>query len=56
MNDLPKLGNISPLIPAGDDVQKAIDFYQQQLGFSVIHREGNPVRMAIVKRDRAEIF
>jgi uncharacterized glyoxalase superfamily protein PhnB len=53
---LPKLGNISPLIPAGDDVQKAIDFYEQQLGFSVIHQEGDPVRMAIVKRDRAEIF
>jgi catechol 2,3-dioxygenase-like lactoylglutathione lyase family enzyme len=53
---LPKLGKISPLIPAGDDVQKTIDFYEQQLGFSVIHQEGDPVRMAIVKRDRAEIF
>jgi predicted enzyme related to lactoylglutathione lyase len=56
MSPLPKLGNISPLIPAGDDVEKAIAFYEQQLGFTTIHKEGEPARMAIVQRDSAAIF
>ena len=50
------LGNISPLIPAGDDVEKTIAFYEQNLGFTKIHHEGNPMHMAIVKRDEAQIF
>ncbi|MFB2936377.1 VOC family protein [Aerosakkonemataceae cyanobacterium BLCC-F154] len=56
MNDRPQIGRISPLIPAGDDLEKAIKFYEEKLGFTTIHQEGNPVRMAIVKRDNAEIF
>ena len=56
MDKQPVLGNISPLIPAGSDVEKAIAFYEQQLGFTTIHKEGDPIRMAIVKRDSAEIF
>ncbi|MFB2834602.1 glyoxalase superfamily protein [Floridanema evergladense] len=56
MNNRPQIGSISPLIPAGDDLEKAIEFYEKKLGFSTIHREGNPIRMAIVKRDNAEIF
>ncbi|MFH7024584.1 MAG: VOC family protein [Heteroscytonema crispum UTEX LB 1556] len=55
MDKHPILGNISPLIPAGGDMEKAIAFYEQ-LGFKKIHQEGNPVKMAIVKGDRAEIF
>jgi predicted enzyme related to lactoylglutathione lyase len=50
------LGNISPLIPAGEDVEKAINFYEQNLGFTKTHQEGNPVYMAIVERDTAQIF
>lgn len=56
MNNRPQIGSISPLIPAGDNVEKAIEFYEQKLGFIAIHQEGNPLRMAIVKRDSAEIF
>lgn len=56
MNQPPQIGSISPLIPAGDDLEKAIEFYEQKLGFITIHQEGNPPRMAIVKRDKAEIF
>nr|WP_199318592.1 VOC family protein [Leptolyngbya sp. FACHB-541] len=55
MTTSPKLGNISPLIPAGQDVEKAIAFYEQQLGFTTVYREGEPVTMAIVKRDSAQI-
>lgn len=56
MNNPPQIGSISPLIPAGNDLEKAIEFYQQKLGFTTIFREGDPIRMAIVKRDSAEIF
>lgn len=56
MNQPPHIGSISPLIPAGEDLEKAIEFYEQKLGFITIHQEGNPLRMAIVKRDKAEIF
>ncbi|MBW4614343.1 MAG: VOC family protein [Desmonostoc vinosum HA7617-LM4] len=55
MNNPPVLKNISPLIPAGGDMEKSITFYEK-LGFKKIHQEGNPVTMAIVKRDCAEIF
>lgn len=55
MNQQPVLGNISPLIPAGSDVEVAIAFYEK-LGFTTIFKEANPIRMAIVKRDTAEIF
>lgn len=50
------LGNISPLIPAGDDLESAIAFYEQNLGFQKVHQEGNPIHMAIVERDQAKIF
>ncbi|OKH37041.1 bleomycin resistance family protein [[Phormidium ambiguum] IAM M-71] len=56
MNNPPYISSISPLIPAGDDLEKAMEFYEQKLGFVTIHKEGNPLRMAIVKRDNAEIF
>jgi catechol 2,3-dioxygenase-like lactoylglutathione lyase family enzyme len=56
INNLPKLGSISPLIPAGESVEAAIAFYEEKLGFKVTHSEGNPMRMAIVERDRATLF
>ncbi|MBE9117365.1 VOC family protein [Lusitaniella coriacea LEGE 07157] len=55
MSDLPKLGNISPLIPAGEDVSAAIAFYEK-LGFKMTHKEGDPPHMAIVERDSAVLF
>ncbi|MDZ8029042.1 MAG: VOC family protein [Nostoc sp. SerVER01] len=55
MKKPPVLGNISPIIPAGGDMEKAIAFYEK-LGFTTIYQEGDPVTMAIIKRDCAEIF
>lgn len=52
----PILGKISPIIPAGDDVEKAIAFYEEQLGFTVLYQEGQPITLALVQRDAAEIF
>ncbi len=56
MSDRPVLGNLSPMIPAGADVETAIVFYEQKLGFTTIHKEGEPTEMAIVTRDAVEIF
>lgn len=44
------------LFRRSDNIEKAIAFYEKQLGFTTIHTEGNPLKMAIVKRDSTEIF
>ncbi len=56
MSSSPTLGPIHPLVPAGEDLEPAIAFYEQKLGFKVIHREGDPLRLAIVQRDTAVIY
>ena len=55
MDNSPKLKNLSPLIPAGKDVEKSIAFYEK-LGFTTTHTEGKPLKMAIVERDEIQIF
>ncbi len=42
------LHSITPLIPAGGDLAKALAFYTEHMGFSVIWQGGN---MAGIKRD-----
>jgi catechol 2,3-dioxygenase-like lactoylglutathione lyase family enzyme len=44
------------MIPAGQDVAAAIAFYEEQLGFRTLYTEGNPITLAIVRRDTAELF
>ncbi len=56
MSKTPLLKSISPLIPGGQDLQATVDFYEQQLGFKCIHKEGDPIYMAIVQRDLTQIF
>ena len=56
MNQKTFLNSINPLIPGGEEVEKTIAFYEQQLGFKCIHYEGDPINMAIVRRDSAQIF
>ena len=56
MNETPLLKSISPLIPGGRDLKATVDFYEQQLGFKCIHKEGDPIYMAIVQRDLTQIF
>ncbi|WP_299411546.1 VOC family protein [Acaryochloris sp. IP29b_bin.148] len=56
MSSSPTLGPIHPLVPAGEDLEPAIAFYEQKLGFNVIHREGDPLRLAIVQRDTAVLY
>jgi len=56
MQNRPILGNLSPLIPAGSDVDTTLAFYEQKLGFATRYKTGEPTEMAIVKRDAVEIF
>ena len=56
MNQKTSLNSINPLIPGGEDLEKTVAFYEQQLGFKCINQEGDPIHMAIVKRDSAQIF
>ena len=56
MPNTPVLGNLSPLIPAGRDVEATLAFYVQQLGFTTRYTQGEPTEMAIVTRDAVEIF
>ena len=56
MPNTPVLGNLSPLIPAGRDVEATLAFYVQRLGFTTKYTQGEPSEMAIVTRDAVEIF
>jgi catechol 2,3-dioxygenase-like lactoylglutathione lyase family enzyme len=56
MPHTPVLGNLSPLIPAGSDVEATLAFYVHKLGFTTIHKDGEPTEMAIIQRDAVEIF
>lgn len=56
MSSSPTLGPIHPLVPGGEDLEVAIAFYEQKLGFTTIHREQDPPRLAIVQRDTAIIY
>lgn len=53
MNASARLGNVTPLIPAGDDLDKAVLFYERLLGFKKTYQDEG---MAIVKRDDASLF
>ena len=56
MPNTPVLGNLSPLMPAGSDVDATLVFYEQKLGFTTRYTQGKPTEMAIVTRDAVEIF
>ena len=56
MNQQTFLNSINPLIPGGEHLEQTVAFYEQQLGFKRIHQEGDPIHMAIVQRDSAQIF
>lgn len=56
MSSSPVLGNLSPLIPAGDDVDVAIEFYEKKMGFTTRYKEGSPTTMAIIQRGAVEIL
>jgi uncharacterized glyoxalase superfamily protein PhnB len=47
--------NLTPMIPAGSDMQAAIAFYEQTLGFAVTYK-ADDLSMAILQRSEVEIM
>lgn len=51
----PVLENLRPITPAGQDLEKAIAFYETELGFKVTWRDESG-KLAIIVRDSAEMM
>ncbi|HEX2619568.1 MAG TPA: VOC family protein [Phototrophicaceae bacterium] len=49
----PVLSGITPMIPAGKDLQAASAFYEQKLGFTATYKDDD---MVILRRDSTEII
>jgi uncharacterized glyoxalase superfamily protein PhnB len=54
-NTLPVFGHLTPMIPAGKDMETALAFYEQKLGFNARYK-ADDLSMAILKRGDAEII
>jgi uncharacterized glyoxalase superfamily protein PhnB len=53
---VPRLESLTPIVPAGPDVEATIAFYEKFLGFAVRFRDGSPTSMAFVHRDGVELM
>ncbi len=49
------LQSITPMLPAGKDMQAALAFYEHKLGFRAIYK-ADDLSMAILQRDAVEIM
>jgi uncharacterized glyoxalase superfamily protein PhnB len=52
---MPTLSAITPMLPAGNNMQAAIDFYTDTLGFTPTYT-ADDLSMVILKRDAIEII
>lgn len=52
-NALPVLSNLTPMLPAGKDMDAALAFYEQKLGFSATYKDDT---MVILQRSQVEIM
>jgi uncharacterized glyoxalase superfamily protein PhnB len=52
----PKLLSLTPITPAGPDVEATIRFYEEELGFTTRFKDGQPATMAFVGRDDIELM
>jgi uncharacterized glyoxalase superfamily protein PhnB len=48
--------SVVPLVPAGGDVDRAVAFYEEKLGFRKLWQDGDPTEMAAVKRGSVELL
>lgn len=53
---MPALQSLTPITPAGPDVEATIAFYEKELGFTVRFRDGSPTSMALIARDSVELM
>jgi uncharacterized glyoxalase superfamily protein PhnB len=56
MSALPEFLGVVPLVPAGGDVDLAVAFYKEKLGFHKLWQDGSPTEMAAVKRGTVEFL
>ncbi|MDX2078438.1 MAG: VOC family protein [bacterium] len=54
-NSAPVLSKLTPMIPAGQDMQEAVNFYVQKLGFTVTYK-ADDLSMVIIQRSEIEIM
>jgi uncharacterized glyoxalase superfamily protein PhnB len=54
-NPAPVLSKLTPMIPAGKDMQAAVAFYEQKLGFTVTYK-AEDLSMVILQRSEVEII
>ena len=54
-NETPVLSKLTPMIPAGKDMQEALAFYVQKLGFTVTYK-ADDLSMVILQRSEVEIM
>ncbi|NKB72183.1 MAG: VOC family protein [Candidatus Latescibacteria bacterium] len=55
MDPAPVLGGTIPMIPAGEDIEQTITFYQL-LGFEVVFSMDDPITLARIRRGQAQIL
>ena len=46
--------SIAPLVPAAD-VEQGIRFYRDKLGFTLLYRDAEPAKLAVIARDGVEM-
>lgn len=51
----PELKSLTPMLPAGKDMQAALDFYVQTLGFTPTY-QADDLSLAILRRNAVEIM
>lgn len=54
-NSTPVFSNLTPMIPAGKDMQAALAFYEQKLGFMATYK-ADDLSMVILRRSEVEII
>lgn len=51
----PVFSKLIPMLPAGNDIQAALAFYEQKLGFTAIYK-ADDLGMAILRRNTVDII
>lgn len=51
-----RLKKVAPFIPAGENVLRTIEFYEQKLGFKRQWQDSGTPELALIARDEIELF
>lgn len=56
MSQNPEFLDLVPMIPAGSDVDETAAYYEQEFGFHLLWRNGDPTEMVALKRGAVEVL